>query len=43
VRSLEFLVFFIMIDNVFNRSLLIEASLVNGLLSKARFDDIELA
>ena len=43
MRSFQFIILFIMVNNVGNRTLLIEASLVNGIFGKVRFDDVEFA
>ena len=43
MRSFQFIILFIMVDDVGNRTLLIEASLVNGIFGKVRFDDVEFA
>ena len=43
VRSLELVVFLVVVDDVRDRSLLVEATLVNGVLGEVRFDDVKFA
>lgn len=40
--SFELVIFLIVIDDVRNRRLLVEAALVNGVLGEVRLDDVQL-